>query len=300
MFKKIILFITFILISSLTLPLQGQQAILNSMTVDELYEKGLKDMEDKFYAGADACFTEITEREEASPEKKADAWYKKGVCYYYMNENILKEIEFYDNALKLNQEHHKAWYAKGWALYDTGKSEESEKCYNMAVSIAPGEGYKWYGEDNKSAVTLEALKNGTYNIQSRTFPDPVTLKDGKYEAVTNGLPVEVVIYGNDKFSLGDLNNDGKQDGAVVLVCSTGGSGAFRTLEAVIEKDGKPVHVASAFLGDRVVIEAMKIYKGQIIIHMLTQGPEGGATNPTVEQVLIYELEGGELIEVNPY
>ena len=48
----------------------------------------------------------------------------------------------------------------------------------------------------------------------------------------------------DLVAFGDLDGDGIWDAAVVLEANGGGSGTFRSLEAVVNEDGAPVHVAS--------------------------------------------------------
>ncbi|MDE2840156.1 MAG: hypothetical protein OXM03_05965, partial [Chloroflexota bacterium] len=99
-------------------------------------------------------------------------------------------------------------------------------------------------------LTEDALRNATYQHE---FPKDgqAQLQDGKYEEAIEGSASKIHIALMDVVALGDLNGDGIWDAAVVLEASGGGSGTFRSLEAVINEDGAPVHVASVLLGDRV-------------------------------------------------
>ena len=99
-------------------------------------------------------------------------------------------------------------------------------------------------------LTEDALRNATYQHE---FPKDghAQLQDGKYEEAIEGSASKIHIAMLDLVAFGDLNGDGIWDAVVVLEANGGGSGTFRTLEAVINEEGAPVHVASALLGDRV-------------------------------------------------
>ena len=96
---------------------------------------------------------------------------------------------------------------------------------------------------------------------------------------------------------GDLNGDGLEDAAVVLVNNPGGSGTFEYLAAVVNRDGEPVNVASVFLGDRVQITALAIVDGRIELDVVTHGPDDPLCCPTLEERRVFELTDGELRSV---
>ena len=294
--KELTLILCLLLIVAFIYPARGGDDHLNAMTSEELYEEGLESMDTEAYRLAYSYFERITERKDAPSGIKADAWYKMGICSYYLKGDVSLELEYYNNALALNPSHDKALYAKGWVFYDRGEVDKASECFNKVENIAPEAGYKWYGETD-TGVTIEEMKNGTYNIQTRAFPEPVKLTDGKFETTIGGLAAEVAVYDNKMFALGDLNRDGKKEGALILVCTTGGSGSFRMLALVMEKDGNPSHIASEFLGDRVVIESLEISNEKIIINMISHGSGDGANTPSVKSKVSYELEGEELVEV---
>jgi hypothetical protein len=98
----------------------------------------------------------------------------------------------------------------------------------------------------------------------------------------------------EPYAFGDLNDDGVDDGAVLLVENSGGSGSFVYLAAVLNQDGKPVNKATRLLGDRVQIEALAIESGEIQVKMLTHAPADPLCCPTQESLLSFSLEGSEL------
>lgn len=139
-------------------------------------------------------------------------------------------------------------------------------------------------------LTEDALRNATYQHE---FPKDgqAQLQDGKYEEAIEGSASKIHIALMDVVALGDLNGDGIWDAAVVLEASGGGSGTFRSLEAVINEDGAPVHVASVLLGDRVQIEELLIADQYIRVQMVTHGQGDALCCPTLRVVQLYQLDG---------
>ena len=137
-------------------------------------------------------------------------------------------------------------------------------------------------------LTEDALRNATYQHE---FPKDgqAQLRDGKYEEAIEGSASKIHIAMMDLVAFGDLNGDGIWDAAVVLEANGGGSGTFRSLEAVINEDGEPVHVASALLGDRVQIEEIIVADRYIKVQMVTHKQGDGMCCPTLRVVQLYQL-----------
>jgi heat shock protein HslJ len=120
------------------------------------------------------------------------------------------------------------------------------------------------------------------------------LVDGVYsEPVAPDSAIELSI------SLGeDLAFDrARQRAAAILIASPGGSGTFYEL-ALVEADGAPRHVASATLGDRVLIESLSFDGDEIVVEMVTQGPEDPMCCPTQRVRVRYALQEGRLVEIS--
>ena len=144
-------------------------------------------------------------------------------------------------------------------------------------------------------LTEESLKNAEYQ---GIYPEAVKLSDGQYEGepFVEGAASRPTVLFTEPFALGDLDGDGVDDAAVLLVEDSGGSGSFVYLAAVLNRDGQPENVATTLLGDRAQVEELSIDSGQIGVKMLTHGPEDPMCCPSQESQETFTLEGGELVE----
>ena len=121
------------------------------------------------------------------------------------------------------------------------------------------------------------------------------LVDGVYrEKYMPDSATEMVISLADIHTFGDLNGDGVDDVLVILISYPGGSGTFFDLAAVLNQDGIPNPVATAFLGDRTIIRSMTIESGQIVLEMITQGPDDPMCCPNMDRRQVYALQDGSL------
>lgn len=147
-----------------------------------------------------------------------------------------------------------------------------------------------------TGLTPDALRNATY---AGIYDQPIPLTDGKYEGepfVEGGASRPTVVFADLFATFGDLNGDGIEDAAVILAENSGGSGVFIYLAAVVDRDGAPVNAATHLLGDRVEIKSMTIDNRQIVVNMLTQGPDDPFCCPTLEVTVPFGLEGDQLVE----
>jgi hypothetical protein len=146
-------------------------------------------------------------------------------------------------------------------------------------------------------IDIDDLKHLTYTLHPR--PDrsiQVRLFNGKYSR--RDSPAEFVMTAIHEIATGDLNGDGKPDAAVILFSNYGGSGTFGELAAVINEDGLLRHVASAPLGDRVVIKSLAIDSGLIGVDMLTHGTKDPMATPTLRQTKKFKLVDEKLVSVS--
>jgi len=160
-------------------------------------------------------------------------------------------------------------------------------------------------------LNLEDIKNASYpNAEGELVP----FKDGKifgWEELKSGRQVVVhyweekgdSIYGWDftkrieKISTGDLDNDSKEDAAVVLSYWGGGTGVFKSLAVLLNKSGKPVYLTDIDLGDRTGINSISIDSGMIKIAVNTHRLGDALCCPTLEEIWSYRLSGEDLIKI---
>ena len=101
----------------------------------------------------------------------------------------------------------------------------------------------------------------------------------------------------DEVAFGDLNNDEKEDAAVIIYSAGGGSGLFYELAVMINQNGNPYHLTSEYLGDRIRINSVAIRDGIITLDMIIHDLGDAACCPTLYKVFQYKLSEDELLEI---
>jgi len=145
------------------------------------------------------------------------------------------------------------------------------------------------------ALTMDELKSGEYRSEW-SAKGKIKLSDGIYqEKIAPESATELVIKLSDRIAFGDLNGDGAEDAAVILISDPGGSGTFYYLAAVINSNGNPQHAASVFLGDRVKVEEVDISSGKILVKMVIHKRNDPMCCPSLKVEQKYGLQGDALV-----
>ena len=149
-----------------------------------------------------------------------------------------------------------------------------------------------------SGLADEALRNATY--RSEFAPGgQARLTNGEFVGVNAPLMAELRITLVDVRAAGDLDGNSSPDAAVVLMSKTQGTtGTFYELFAVLNQGGQANPLPPAFLGDRVVVNAIEVANRQITLRMRVQGPNDGACCPTLDATRVYAVSGGVLTLVS--
>ena len=191
---------------------------------------------------------------------------------------------------------------------------EQESAYLAALGSAAtykieGDQLELMGAEGKRAVsyvaapqqgpglTEDTLKNAEY---SGIYEETVQLTDGRYEGepfVEGGASRPTVTF-IEPHAFGHLDGDGVEDAVALLAENSGGSGTFVYLAAVLNRNGNPENVATQLLGDRVQINSLSIEDGEIVVDMITHGPDDPMCCPTQQGVQTYELRDDELIRTS--
>ncbi|MCY4114092.1 MAG: hypothetical protein OXG33_09180 [Chloroflexi bacterium] len=148
-------------------------------------------------------------------------------------------------------------------------------------------------------LTLEQLRNAEYRLPLLGEENtPIRLEDGEGSIAYGEGATERDYTGidNDTVAFGDLDGDGIADAAVVLFTSGGGSGTFKHLVAVLDRDGEPVQAARTYLGDRVPVRSLTIAGGRIVAETVTHRAGDGLCCPTLEITRDFALRDGKLAE----
>jgi len=146
----------------------------------------------------------------------------------------------------------------------------------------------------------DSLKNAEY--YSIFLNKNIKLIDGLYSELPEpgtASHCEVQYDNNsvDWMSVGDLNDDGILDSPVILISNCGGSGSFRELAIIINKNEKPKYLTSRMLGDRVIVNSISIDAGIITLRMVIQGSGDGMCCPTLNKILKLEIINNQLVEI---
>ena len=146
-----------------------------------------------------------------------------------------------------------------------------------------------------AASIASALPNANYVIDA-TSSGKAPLKDGLHEeAIADSSSRNIVRLGPEA-AYGDLDGDHADDAAVTLLASSGGSGSFTYVAAVLNRDNVATPVASVFIGDRITMKSIRIVDGMIRVTWLdrtTGAPM--STPPDTELTQTFILQDGKLL-----
>jgi hypothetical protein len=144
---------------------------------------------------------------------------------------------------------------------------------------------------NAGSLTDEALKNAEYRL-----PDLGTfrLRDGQFEYSYGSGATQVNKVGFLQAARGDLDGDGQADAAVTLWATTGGSGIFIYLVAILNEAGSPRQVAADMVGDRVQIQQMSVQGEKIAVVAKAFAKDDPKCCPSLQVTRTYQLKGTAL------
>jgi len=142
-------------------------------------------------------------------------------------------------------------------------------------------------------IDWRSLSNATYPVSIR--PSGATLRDGVFDVpAAPGSASRIIVRLADVAAFGDLDGSGDADAAVVLVSTGGGSGTFVEIAAVRNDRGQAQPIASALLGDRVLVREVRIDARSIFVRMRARGATDPLSLRTREISRRYVLEGTQL------
>lgn len=150
------------------------------------------------------------------------------------------------------------------------------------------------GEVSKNLTLTETdIKNARiwYDVDRRWLQ----LKDGSFDDMTR-CPETFLWTGVNvnmhSVVFGDLDFDGKQEAVAIVIFTSGGSGLFYDIIVFRNQEGRPQHLASLGLGDRIGVHDVVIEPGGNILLDLTIHREGDAaalpTKRVIKKVVLVE------------
>ncbi|MBV6396561.1 MAG: hypothetical protein HFACDABA_02159 [Anaerolineales bacterium] len=150
------------------------------------------------------------------------------------------------------------------------------------------------------ALTVEQLQNAEYTLIG--FADASTLYKFTDGTFTRGADPSAVDYADlrllDFFPMGDLNEDGARDAAVLIAENYGGTGVFVSIHVVLNDNGQPRDSASYMIDDRPQINALEIRNGEIFLDAIVHDLDDPMCCPASPVTRAFRLIGNSLALVN--
>jgi hypothetical protein len=136
--------------------------------------------------------------------------------------------------------------------------------------------------------------NATYRMEGQR----VALVDGRCEspaAPGSGMKIRTVVWRQPVH--GDLDGDGDEDAALVLIHDLGGSGTFYYAGAAINASGRYQGTNTVFLGDRITPTDIAISNRAVGVKYTDRHPdEPFSTTPTVDRTMAWVVQNGQLLK----
>lgn len=148
-------------------------------------------------------------------------------------------------------------------------------------------------------LSVEKLKNAEYTIVG--FDTASTLyrfTDGKFTRGESGAVDYADLRLLDFFPMGDLNEDGVDDAAVLIAANYGGTGVFVSVHVVLNDNGQPRDAASIAIDDRPQINALEIHNGEVFLDAIVHDVDDPMCCPTFPVTQTFKLIGASLALVN--
>lgn len=140
-------------------------------------------------------------------------------------------------------------------------------------------------------------QNQSYTIEGKTFK--LIQGEAIVESAPGSASKQIVrIFGEPV--LGDLNGDGKEDAAVLLVNTNGGSGTFYYAVLVLSDNGVVKTTNTLLLGDRIAPQTVEIHDDKAVYNYAERkAGEPMTTQPSIGKSLYvyYDAKSGEIGEL---
>lgn len=145
------------------------------------------------------------------------------------------------------------------------------------------------------AMTETDLLNANYVIDHHK----VQLHDGK--AWHSGSPKDGWDILSGSAAFGDIDGDGKTDGAIILMHESKAKGPMLHLAVMIDKNGSPKQIADITLGNNKGLKtaSLAISEGTIHLNLLDHQPKDKVWEPSRPVACQYKLVNGKLERLAP-
>jgi hypothetical protein len=192
--------------------------------------------------------------------------FSRNVVFY--NRTSIAKVTLYDGVAEV-------------IAIETVSSLPIEDKVAMALAVIPRAGVKFIqtGDERVPVTKKESATdplNAYYTIEGRQ----VHLVAGRAEVEVvpgSATKIKTSVFGKPVY--GDLDGDGKEDAALLLVHDPGGSGTFYYVAAALDNGSGWQGTRAMLLGDRIVLRSIQIHNGVIIVNYLGHLPDEPLSAP---------------------
>ncbi len=169
----------------------------------------------------------------------------------------------------------------------------------MAMAVIPWEGVKFL-KAGSQRIPLAAAGSavGPLNTTYEIGAESVALVDGRAETATapgSASRMETRVFG--QLVYGDLDGDGDEDAALLLVQDFGASGTFYYVAAAHKVSGAYAGTNAVLLGDRIAPQNVLIADGVVVANYAVREPQEPMTaRPSLHVSKYLTLEKDALVE----
>lgn len=142
------------------------------------------------------------------------------------------------------------------------------------------------------AAADKIFGNMTYLTDCPYIAEKVSLVNG--QGILWNHRLHVSLYYEGQYVYGDFNRDGLKDAAVIIGESEGGSSDFQSLAFLIHNGTQLVHEKSAYLGNAVIVNALKERDGKVVMDMFVHQEGDCMAGPTKRVKNVYEYAGPDI------
>ena len=133
------------------------------------------------------------------------------------------------------------------------------------------------------------VRNAQYQLGASDLEQVVQLTDGVYQSDAASGAEYVSVSVLNFVANGDLNNDGRDDVAVLVAENYGGSGTFVFLTVYADINGTLTFQTSLMIDDRPQVNVMSIDNGEIFLDVVIHDAEDPFCCPTLHTARHYRL-----------
>jgi len=172
----------------------------------------------------------------------------------------------------------------------------------MAMVVIPREGVKFLKAGRQIIPLAEAgSAAGPLNTTYEIGAESVALVNGRAETATapgSASRMETRVFGQPV--CGDLDGDGDEDAALLLLQDFGASGTFYYVAAARKVSGAYAGTNAVLLGDRIAPQNVAITNGVVVANYAVRGSQEPMTaRPSLHVSKYLTLEKEVLVEIEP-